>query len=140
MDFAGPLYIKGKTTKEVRKAYIVLFVCCTTRAFQLELVPELSADTFLLCLRRFIARRGVPKLINSNSAKTFKTFNSSIQKLESSTKLQAFLTEFWISRRFNLSLSPWQVGHYERMVKEIKQCLRKTLGKAFCRIFSASPS
>ena len=72
VDFAGPLYIKGKTMDEVKKTYIALFICCTTRACHLELVPELSADTFLLCLQRFIARRGVPKLINSDNAKTLK--------------------------------------------------------------------
>ena len=46
VDFAGPLYIKVKTTEEDRKAYMASFVCCTTRACHLEFVPELSADTF----------------------------------------------------------------------------------------------
>jgi len=114
-----------------REAYIASFACCTIRACHLELVPELSADTFLLCFRRFMAWRGVRKLFNSDNAETFKTGNSSIQKLTNSPKLQTVLTEFRITWRFNLSLSPWQGGHYERMVKEIKRCLRKTLGKAF---------
>ena len=42
VDFAGPLYVKGGG-----KAWVCPFACAS-----------LSADTFLECLQRFIARRG----------------------------------------------------------------------------------
>lgn len=32
--------------------------------------------------------------------------------------------------RFNLEKAPWWGGFYERMVKGVKRCLRKTLGNA----------
>ena len=32
--------------------------------------------------------------------------------------------------KFNIELSPWQGGHYERMVRSVKRCLRKVLGSA----------
>ena len=90
MDFDGPLDIRGKTADEVKKTYIALFVCCTTLACHLELVPGLSADTFCVYVDLW---QGVPKLINSDNMKTFKTFNSIIQKLTSSPKLQTFFTK-----------------------------------------------
>ena len=39
------------------------------RAVHLELVEDMSADEFLLCLRHFIARRGVPRQIISDNAR-----------------------------------------------------------------------
>ncbi|GFU68957.1 integrase catalytic domain-containing protein [Trichonephila clavipes] len=49
----GPLY-----TKDENKHHIVLFVCAVTTALHLELVNNLTTETFLLVLRRFISRRG----------------------------------------------------------------------------------
>ena len=45
VDFAGPLYVKEKSGK-MGKAYIALFSCCVTRALHLELVEDLSTETF----------------------------------------------------------------------------------------------
>ena len=69
---SNTLYIKVKTTEGVRKAYIASFVCCTTRACHLQLVLELPARTFLLRLRRFMARSGVPNLITRIARKHLK--------------------------------------------------------------------
>ena len=65
VDFAGPLYVKGKT-KETNKVYIALFTCCVTRAVHLELVEDLTSQTFRRALRRFSSRRGTPALISIN--------------------------------------------------------------------------
>ena len=54
------------------KVWICLFTCCVTRAVHLELVLDLSAVTFIRCLKRFAARRGLPRKIVSDNAKTFK--------------------------------------------------------------------
>ena len=45
IDFAGPLYVTSPTS--VRKSYIVLFTCQSSRAVHLELVPDLSVESFL---------------------------------------------------------------------------------------------
>ncbi|GFW38925.1 integrase catalytic domain-containing protein [Trichonephila clavipes] len=58
VDLAEPLYVKGG-----QKSWIVLFTCATYRAVHLELTSSLSTDAFLLLLRRFIARRGRPRVI-----------------------------------------------------------------------------
>ncbi|GFY13409.1 integrase catalytic domain-containing protein [Trichonephila clavipes] len=67
IDFGGPLY-----TKDENKHYIVLFTCAVTRALHLELVNNLTTETFLLALRRFISRRGLCSKILTDNAKTFK--------------------------------------------------------------------
>ena len=73
VDYAGPLYIKEPNCSTTKKVYILLFTCCSTRAVHLELATDLSADVFIRCLRRFTARRGLPEIIVSDNAKTFKS-------------------------------------------------------------------
>jgi len=54
------------------------------RAIHLELVEDMSADEFLLWLRCFMARRGVPRQIISDNAKQFKA----AKQMLSEAKLQ----------------------------------------------------
>ena len=39
VDFAGPLFVKGKGA-QMRKSYFALFTCCVTGAVHLELVED----------------------------------------------------------------------------------------------------
>ena len=48
VDFTGALYVKEK---EETKVYICLFTCAVTRAVHLEVVTDLTVDTFLLAFR-----------------------------------------------------------------------------------------
>ena len=57
VDFAGPLYVKGRAG-HMEKVYVALFSCCVTRAVHLEFVEDMSAVR--RCLRRFSARNGTP--------------------------------------------------------------------------------
>jgi hypothetical protein len=61
IDFAGPLYIRGKTP--LRKCYIALFTCATGRAVHLQLCSDMTTDMFLLAFQRFIGRRGLPHTV-----------------------------------------------------------------------------
>ena len=49
----------------------MLFTCATTRAVHLDLVPDAGSYEFTLCMKRFISRRGIPKLFISDNAKWF---------------------------------------------------------------------
>lgn len=60
VDYARPYLVKDRTrTKANTKAYICLFVCFATKTVHIELAIDLSTNTFLNCLKRFIARRGL---------------------------------------------------------------------------------
>ena len=114
IDFAGPLFVKC-CAKCSSKVYIALFSCCVTRAIHFELVRNLSAETFLCCLRRFAGRRGMPSLIVSDNAKTLKAAERSVRRLFNQSKVKAKLT--W---RFKLERTPWWGGFFERMVRSVK--------------------
>ena len=67
VDFAGPFSIKlGRIRKPVVvKGYISLFVCFATKAIHIEIVTDLSTESFIAALRWFIAIRCAPSEILS---------------------------------------------------------------------------
>ena len=79
LDYLGPLYVKVGT--ETSKIWVCLFACLAVRAIYLEIIKDMTADQFLLCLRRFIARRGKPKLIISDNAPQFKLTKSTLDEI-----------------------------------------------------------
>ena len=127
VDFAGPLFVKSKVKDdpEMAKVYIALFTCATSRAVHLELVPSLDAPTFLLCVRGFIARRGLPKLIASDNAKTFQASEKTLISLFELEDVQEHL----FSKGIRWQKAPWWGGFFERLMKQVKSCLKKTLGR-----------
>ena len=113
LDYAGPLTV----TKAAQKRYILLFTCGSTRAVHLELTRTLNAKDFNLAFQRFIARRGKPTVVYSDNAKTF------LHAREDAAKLG-------IDWKFITPRAPWQGAFYERMVRSIKEPLRKVLGSS----------
>lgn len=131
VDFAGPLYVKASS--ELSKSYIALFTCAVTRAVHLELVSSQSTEHFLLALKRFIARRGLCKVIYSDNAKTFKRADQDLKELWKSIKDQQLLEYFserGISWRFIAERAAWWGGFWERLVRSVKTCLKRVLGRA----------
>ena len=108
VDFAGPLYVKsGKG-----KVWICLYTCCSSRAVHLEVVPDLrpTAEAFIRCFRRFVARRGIPRRIISDNGKTFKAAIKTISKIVKDPVVQGFLIDRRVQWTFNLERAPWWGG------------------------------
>ena len=129
IDFAGPLYVKeASTADEQVKVYVCLYTCKSTRALHPELTKELSAVAFLQSFQKFCARRGVPAVIMSDNAKTFKHSSKEAQKIVRSDQVHDHLTNQQIEWQFIAEKAPWWGGYWERMVQSVKRCLRKTIG------------
>ena len=75
IDLFGPLVVKHskpvRTTQAKFKRYGAVFVCLTTHTVHLDLVGDLSAESFLLDLHRFMTRRGKPKAIWTDNGTNF---------------------------------------------------------------------
>ena len=127
VDFAGPLYISQASNSG--KAYVCLFTCASTRAVHLELVPNLNAELFLLALRRFVSRRGLPTTLLSDNAKTFKSASKEIRNIVGSREISSHLTRHRVTWHFIVERAPWWGGFWERMVQLVKRCLRKAVGR-----------
>ena len=126
LDCAGPLYLRDQ--KEP-KAWICLFTCCSTRAVHLEVVPNLTTESFLRAFKRFTGRRGVPTKVISDNAQTFKAADRCIQALTRDPEIRDQLGGRGIQWKFIVEKAPWQGGMYERMVKSAKRCLKKVIGR-----------
>ena len=124
VDYAGPLYLKDSN-----KVWICLFTCCVIRAVHLEVVPDMTAETFIRCFKRFIARRGIPHKIISDNGKTFKLANKIISAVLSHPQTEQYLSNIRVDWVFNLERAPWWGGIFERMVHSIKRCLKKIVGQ-----------
>ena len=122
VDFAGPLYVRGANNSEERKVWICLFTCCVTRAIHLELVNELFTSAFIRCLKRFTARRGLPRRIVSNNAKTFKVAAKVIESMLNHPDVKDHQLNLKVEWNFNLVKAPWWGGLFERLVKSTKKC------------------
>ena len=129
VDIAGPMYAKDKGGK-MNKCYFVIFSCCVTRAVHLELMSDLAAVTFLNVLSKFCARRGIPQMIISDNAKTFKSVANLIKGIYEDQSVQDSLSSKGIKWNFNLECASWWGGHFERLIGTVKRCLRKIIGKA----------
>lgn len=73
VDFRGPFLIREHKRRNARliKAYICIFVCFATRAIHIELVADLTSESFLAALKRFMARRGKVSCMYSGNDTNF---------------------------------------------------------------------
>ena len=90
----------------------------------------MGVEQFILALRRFISQRGCPQCIVSDNAKTFKGANKLLQNLFKDEEVKKFLVMKRIEWINILSKAPWYGGVYERLIKSVKRCLKKTLRNA----------
>ena len=110
VDFAGPFLIssrKGRGAK-TSKCYLCLFICFATKALHLEVVSDLSTNAFILSLRRFISRRGKPKMIYCDNGTNFVGANNELNRMLRACRwsVDEFASSEGIEFKFNPAYSP----------------------------------
>jgi hypothetical protein len=97
LDYLGPLSVLPvfPPSDKMHKIHVVLYTCAATRGVVLDIVENLSSPTFINSLRRFIAERGVPRLVVSDNGSAF-----------TAAETQAFVSEKFIRWQFNLEAAP----------------------------------
>jgi hypothetical protein len=130
LDYFGPMMVKIRRCSV--KRWGCLFTCLGTRAIHLELADSLETDDFLLCLRRFIGRRGQPKTIHSDNGSNFKGADNELKRCLlrlNQAKVQEFLLPLGVEWNFNPPASPHMGGAWESLVKSVKVALKTVLPK-----------
>ena len=77
----------------------------------LDLVPDLSSTSFIQSLKRFISRRGIPKVFISDNDTNFRS---------EGLKLSEELLILGIQWQFIVKAAPWWGGLWERLVQTVK--------------------
>jgi len=126
VDFTGALYVR--TTEGERKVYLCLFTCAASRAIHLEIVTDLTVESFLQAFRRFAGRRSIPKLLLSDNASTYLAAAEELKYLFSSTDLSESLSRKGTEWKFIPKRAPWFGGFWERLIGLTKSTLKKILG------------
>ena len=108
IDYFGPLYVN-----RTDKVWGLIITCASSRAIHLELIRSQSSSDTALALRRFFAVRGIPSLIVSDNAKTFKALLNQVPRA--------------VTWRYIPEAAPWWGGFWERLVGLTKKALRTTL-------------
>ena len=86
------------------------------RPVHLEIVDVCSSRRYIGVLRRFVARRGKPRIMCSNNATNF-----------SAKETHSCLVNHNIIWQPMISNAPWYGGMYERLIRVVKRCLKKVL-------------
>ncbi|XP_075157823.1 uncharacterized protein LOC142231089 [Haematobia irritans] len=132
VDYFGPFEVVIGRRRE--KRWGVLFTCMTVRAVHLEISPSLTTDSFLLVLKQFICRRGVPRRIVSDNATNFRgasrVLEKEIEKISTCELQREYPNIEWL---FIPPSSPHMGGSWERMIRSVKSILMDILPAAGLR-------
>jgi hypothetical protein len=137
LDYCGPIKInlnRGRGKPKISKAYIGVFICMSSKAIHLELISDCSTESFLSALKRFVSRRGKPRYIHSDNAKTFVGAEAELQQMLKSTKFQTHVVNPLINDNITFCFIPPSAPHmgglWESAVKSAKHHLKRVAGNA----------
>ena len=90
----------------------------------------MTAEAFIKSFKRCSARRGFPQRVISDNAKNFKSANQQLSALFELPSVQQYLAEKRVRWQFYLDRASWYGGIFERLIKSVKTCLKKVIGRA----------
>ena len=76
-----------------------------------------------------MVRRGPPVKILSNNGHTFKATDKMMSSILNHPTVKEYFAGVRVQWTFNLEKAPWWGGIFERIVKSVKRCLRKSIGR-----------
>lgn len=136
LDYAGPIQVRSSKGRGIKsfKGYLAIFVCLATKAIHIELVSDMTTDTFIAALRRFTARRGLCSDIYSDCGSNFigaqnvlkSDFVKSVR--EAQEGVDVLIAKDGINWHFIPPASPNFGGLWEAGVKSIKYHLKRIIG------------
>ena len=131
MDVFGPFYIK-EGRKELKR-WGLIFTCLSSRAIHLETLNNMTTDSFLNALRRFISRRGKFRELRCDQETNFvgaKNELASAFKELDTTPLKEYLSSQdcnWIDFNFNAPHASHMGGIWERQIRTTRSVLSSLL-------------
>ena len=124
IDYFGPFLVRQK--RSLVKRYGAIFTCLALRAVHLEISHTLDTDSFILALRRFIARRGQVKEIRSDNGTNFTGAEKELRVMISSwnqAKIHDTLLQKGIKWVFNPPAASHHGGVWERLIRSTRKIL-----------------
>lgn len=128
VDYTSHLWVideQGNRTK----MYILIYTCLNVRAVHLDLVPSMSTQDFLFSFKRFSNRFGTPLILYSDNALSFTAGGRVLQKCLKSSEFLSFRQSSNLKHIQIPLYSAWIGSTWERMIRTVKSCLFKVVGR-----------
>jgi len=131
LDLFGPFLIKERRSE--LKRYGIIYTCLNSRACHLESVNSMDTDSFIMCLRRFISRRGPVRLVRCDNGTNFVGARNELAKAINELDDQAIKTYLikqnsdFISWKFNPPHASNFGGVWERLIRSTRSILDSLL-------------
>ena len=116
--------------------YILVFTCLNVRAIHLELLPDMSCAQFLLAFVRFANLHCIPDKVYSDNASTFLLAMGILKNSSIDDDFSEYLTKNNVKHIRIPFYSAWIGSMWERMIRSIKSCLSKTVGRKQLEYFN----
>ncbi|XP_064082740.1 uncharacterized protein LOC135198761 [Macrobrachium nipponense] len=124
IDLFGPYYIKEGRNE--LKRYGVIFTCLVSRSIHIETANTLQSDSFINALRRFVSRRGHPKVIRCDNGTNFhgaeRELKAALDEMEE-RKIEKYLSHHHIEWKFNPPAASHMGGCWERQIRTVRKVL-----------------
>ena len=124
VDLFGPFYVKFGRGQI--KRWVALFTCFSIRAIHLEVVYTMSADSFIMALQRFAARRGLPISMRSDNGTNLvgaeSELNAAWNEVDTD-QITAKARNRGIDWKFIAPKASEMGGVWERQIRTVRKCL-----------------
>ena len=124
IDYFGPFTVKNGRRNE--KQWCCLFTHLTMRAVHIEVVTKLDTDSCLNAIMRFIARRGKPSTIISDSGTNFVGAEREFAEyvaVWNKEGIEEHLIQRGVRWKFNPPAAPHFGRVWERLVRNCKKAM-----------------
>ena len=135
LDYAGPFQLKCSKGRGIRtpKGYLAILVCLATKAVHMEVVGDLTTESFLAAMRRFSRRRGLPVEVWSDNATTFHGADAALRSMFREAHLSwnhiaTALSAQGIQWKFIPAAAPHFGSLWEAAVKSAKSHMKRVIG------------
>jgi len=138
-DCVGP-FVVTEGRKQIKR-YGVLFTCMASRAVHIEMVQDLSSDSYINALRCLFAIRGPAKTVYSDNGTNFvgasNELSNALQHVKSD-EVRQFLLSNKCDFVFNIPGASHMGGWWERQIRTVRSILTFALDKSDGRLNSNS--
>ena len=123
VDFTGALFVD-----DVRGFETKVYICLLP--IHLEVVTDLTEETFIQAFRRFASRKSMPRQVISDNASMYLSAAEELKQLFQSPSLKKAFSNRGIEWKFIPKRAPWYGGFWERLIGMTKTVIKKVLGRA----------
>ena len=129
VDYTGQVFVQEEGSTAQRKMYILVYTCLNIRAIHMDLLPDMSAKSFLMSFLRFCNQYGIPSHLYSDNAKSFVRGGSVLEESLAASCFQENLRANNVKHTRIPLYSAWVGATWERLIRVVKSCLFKTVGR-----------